>query len=535
MGLLEKARYFRMGFRDKAGYWLDKWGMLPMDKPVEKNDFSDEPAPVLEPEVNIDLTHAQTTLDKKIHDVNTLFEIGKELNSSLDIDELLEIILLTCMGQMGVDHIAVLIKNQDFISIRGQRGLDDVDIHSIAIPVENEFISSMETTELPVTLDELNVQPGGSEVVNIFTRLHSEIIVPLIAKGNLNGFIAIGKKMSRTPYNQEDKDFLSMLASMAAIAVDNASLYSNLKTANEELAQNFKEFSTLYEISKIINSSDELDEVLKLALETMSTGFGVECASLCLYDEKGNMHIQQSIGLSEETISSFVITPENATFSLLMETGEPEILEDFKTLEDVYPLFSEADMNHIDMFLSIPLTGSEKKLGLLNIHKINRSEEETINTEKDLKLFALFASQIAPPILTTQMLKSGVLNHLDLFIPLVEKLEKEIELARDFDVPLNLILLKIQGAPSYPEEEEAMNELTGIFKNILAEGQSVYRYGRNRMLLIMPNLSQDETFSTMSSIMSEIRVKKEWATLEFSTVNFPADGETARELLYKVE
>ena len=80
-----------------------------------------------------------------------------------------------------------------------------------------------------------------------------------------------------------------------------------------------------------------------------------------------------------------------------------------------------------------------------------------------------------------------------------------------------------------------MNALTGIFKNLLAEGQSVYRYGRNRMLLIMPNLSQDETFSTMSSIMSEIRVKKEWATLEFSTVNFPADGETARELLYKVE
>ncbi len=523
MGLLEKARYYRMGFREKAKYWLKKWGMDATPAVTETAPEETDP-------------ESQTTLDRKIHDMNTLFEIGKEINSSLDIDVLLEIILLTCMGQMGLNHIAILTaqdEESDF-KLSGQRGLDEINPDEVVISRDNAFINDCEENEELVRITELSEKPAAVQLQPLFEKLKTALIVPMIAKGEINGLLVLGKKMNAGEYTKEDEDFLQMLASMASIAVHNAMLYTNLFKANQELDKNFREFSTLYEISKIINSSDELEEVLKLALETMSTGFGVECASICLYDEHENLTIAASIGLDQETKEKFVIPKENPTFELIMETGEPEVLTQFKSMGDIEMLFSETDFKKIDYFLSLPLISSEQKLGVLNIHVVNHGEGID-NEEKDRQLFSLFASQIAPPILATRMLEKGATKKLDLFSPLVEKLEGEISLANDFDIPLTFILLRIQGAQNFEDEENGIETIMGMLTEKMAEGQNVYRFGKNRLLLAMPNVAQEESFEFINSITTEIRSSIKWVTLEFSNVIYPVDGKSARELLFKIE
>ncbi len=524
MGLLEKARYYKMGFRDKARYWLKKWG----GEDIERFTPDEESG--------LELEETSSALDRKIHDMNTLFEIGKEINSSLDIDELLEIIILTCMGQMGLSHIAVMTadnENNNFI-LAGQRGLEELEPSEVIIPIDNAFIKDCGENEEPVEFEMLKNKPGGQELEPLFAKLNTALIVPMIAKGEINGLLTLGQKMNSEGYSDEDEDFLQMLASMASIAVHNAMLYTNLFKANQELDKNFREFSTLYEISKIINSSDELDEVLKLALETMSTGFGVQCASICLYDEKNNLSISASTGLDEETTGKFIIPKENPTFELLMENGEPEELSGFKDMGDIAMLFSENDFESIDYFLAIPLISSEQKLGVLNIHKVDR-KGGLDNKEKDQQLFALFASQIAPPILATKMLESGMVNEMDLFLPLVDKLESEISLAEDFDIPLTLLLLQVQGAQDFEQEESGIKQIMEMLVHRMGEQQNIYRFGKNKLILSMANVAQEEAFEFINSLSTDIRSTFKWATLEFSNVIYPVDGANARELLYKIK
>jgi GAF domain-containing protein len=61
------------------------------------------------------------------------------------------------------------------------------------------------------------------------TQLDADVSIPLISKGKLIGMINLGRRSEHEIYSHEDIELLSMLANQAAIAVENARLYEDLK------------------------------------------------------------------------------------------------------------------------------------------------------------------------------------------------------------------------------------------------------------------------------------------------------------------
>jgi signal transduction histidine kinase len=60
-------------------------------------------------------------------------------------------------------------------------------------------------------------------------QLGAEVSVPIVSKDKLAGILNLGHKVDRKIYSSEDLEFLSTLANQAAIAIENARLYENLK------------------------------------------------------------------------------------------------------------------------------------------------------------------------------------------------------------------------------------------------------------------------------------------------------------------
>ena len=58
--------------------------------------------------------------------------------------------------------------------------------------------------------------------------------IPLVAKGEVQGVLEIFKRSLLNP-NSEWLSFLEMLGGQAAIAIDNATLFSNLQRSNSEI------------------------------------------------------------------------------------------------------------------------------------------------------------------------------------------------------------------------------------------------------------------------------------------------------------
>jgi signal transduction histidine kinase len=69
----------------------------------------------------------------------------------------------------------------------------------------------------------------GTAVVERMREIEAEISLPITSKEKLIGILNLGHKEGREMYSNEDLELLSTLTNQAAIAIENARLYENLK------------------------------------------------------------------------------------------------------------------------------------------------------------------------------------------------------------------------------------------------------------------------------------------------------------------
>lgn len=67
--------------------------------------------------------------------------------------------------------------------------------------------------------------------------LRADLVVPSFADERLIGFIVLGEKVSKKLYNQDDMNVFSVLANQAALAIENAQFYDEIKLTHEQLFQ----------------------------------------------------------------------------------------------------------------------------------------------------------------------------------------------------------------------------------------------------------------------------------------------------------
>jgi len=73
------------------------------------------------------------------------------------------------------------------------------------------------------------------EEQNVLEQFKEGLVLPLMNRGLLNGLLFVGRKSEAAQYTTDDEEFLSILSSQIAVAVENARLYEAEKSALVEL------------------------------------------------------------------------------------------------------------------------------------------------------------------------------------------------------------------------------------------------------------------------------------------------------------
>ncbi len=320
---------------------------------------------------------------KKVIDLYTIFEIAKELSSSLNIDNLIKTIILTSIGHMVVETGAVFVLDEKLNKylFRDAKGIKE-DMSDIKFDADEEIIKYIIKHSKPIEVKELLSESFGSQYKEVLQRLNCKLLVPIIIKTKLNGILFLGPKAGDAPFTESNLEFLVALGNFAAIAIENARLY-------EDLDRKVQDLSTLYNISKEINKSNEIDVVLDLMLDTITTAFGVKKCSIILYNELKNLYyIERNYNISDDQAKTYLdLILKNKIENPLNKNESVVILNDSLLVDD-------------DIFFSIPLIAGSKKVGLLNIYQF----ENNIINEDVKQIFSIIASQMAPPIVITEYL-----------------------------------------------------------------------------------------------------------------------------------
>jgi two-component system, cell cycle response regulator len=172
--------------------------------------------------------------ERKIYDLKQLIEISKGLNSTLEYNILIDSILLTCMGQMQLLMAGIFLKkgigHENFALHRNYQGFE-VD-HSIDYELEpdSDVIHYLEKNFKCYTLIELEEGVSNENSLTVLKMLNPNLIVPLMCKGILNGLIILGDRINEKEFTETEKEYLLDIASLAGIAIHNASLYEMATT-----------------------------------------------------------------------------------------------------------------------------------------------------------------------------------------------------------------------------------------------------------------------------------------------------------------
>ncbi len=160
------------------------------------------------------LNRLNRSLDQKIQELNTLFEIGKELNQIFDEAGILKQLSFSLMGQMLVNQFCITLKRENGWQLVYRKG--SLFPEEKCARVVHHCPDLATITEPRFTADDSNLA--------FLHDLNIQLIVPMDTKGQVGGIIFLGPRMDQKPYDEHQLEFLSTLANLAMIALENSRL-----------------------------------------------------------------------------------------------------------------------------------------------------------------------------------------------------------------------------------------------------------------------------------------------------------------------
>jgi signal transduction histidine kinase len=161
------------------------------------------------------LEAANEELRRRVRELDTLYGIGKSVTSMLARDQLLERILDAAFYVIGAEEAGLMLMDEENNRLRQA-------LHRQRVPGEARHTARRGAEELAA--DAIRKKDA--------TASGSMLYAPLRVGEKVVGAIGLGNPVSTRPFGSHDRQLLMALADYAAIAIENARLYEEVRAAD---------------------------------------------------------------------------------------------------------------------------------------------------------------------------------------------------------------------------------------------------------------------------------------------------------------
>lgn len=287
--------------------------------------------------------------------LSRLVELSVRLNSTLNLDELLQLIIQTAAELLECETASILLYDEKqphlFFAATSDSHADQ--LKRMSVPIEGSLAGTVFRTNRSVILNEAGKDPRhyGNVAQQIGLSVGSLLAVPMRIRDRLTGVLEALNKQDGG-FTDEDEHILSVIGAHAAVAVQNAHLVQALQKALEkstEADQMKKDFLSLAShelrtpLGVIIGYatflredaegelSDHASHVLNAALQMRA-----------LVEDMTNLTLLEADGL--------IYRPKDVTIRELLESSakEAQPLADAKAQRLVFDVTESPILVHVD-------------------------------------------------------------------------------------------------------------------------------------------------------------------------------------------
>lgn len=336
--------------------------------------------------VGLDKARLFTDLEQRMTEVDVLRWVGRAVNFSMDVDDLMELIFAQTSRVLDTTNFYIALRSLE------------KDTLSFAFCVENgERLYPEGEWPVDVGLTGEIVRTGRSIVTDDYSEEclrcgipaggragHAWMGVPLNAGDHVIGVMNVSSFDPAVTYSEEQLKIFSAIADQAAAILDKARLY-------QEMEERARQLAVLNEVGSVITSTLDQQTVLNLIMDKAVELLEAKAGSLILVDQDtGGLVFEVTTGPGSADLVGMRLPPGTGVVGTVVQEGKPVIIRDAQTDKRWY---QDLDADFITRsIIAVPMMARGEVIGVIEL--LNRRDFVPFD-EEDERLLTAFAADAA--------------------------------------------------------------------------------------------------------------------------------------------
>jgi len=385
--------------------------------------------------------------------LRALLEAGITLASELSLDSLLQRLTELAAKLTGARYAALGVI--DSTGARLERfithGVDDETRAGIGDPPHGRgILGALITDARPLRLHAISDDPRSVGFPPHHPPMSSFLGVPVLLRGVAYGNLYLTEKEDGADFSDEDQALVELLASQAAVAIENARLYESATRWSRQL-------ESLIEVSGALSRETDLDVLLDLVARRLLELLDARVVTLALPAGEDDLRIVTAAGEGADELVGSTMSLAETKAGRVLDRGRSERVDAVVDDPEVHRGFTRSFGARAGIW--VPLVVSNRPIGVITAYDKLTAPDARFS-EDDVRLAETFAARAAVAVELSERVARETLRR----IVAAQELERQ-RLARELHdetgQALTSILLglkRLEGAES-PEALHAVREL----------------------------------------------------------------------------
>src|SRR5881396_2329638 len=218
--------------------------------------------------------------ERKLGELSFLHEVARLASSARDWDEMLRVVIdrTTDAMRAEVSSLYLLEKPEGVLRLVATNGLNRGGIGRAALRLGEGIVGWVANARVPLAARDVRAEPRWKWVPEVDEkRFVSMLSVPVVARDEVIGVMNV-QTVEPRDFGREEIDFLQTIANQVAGIIEKGRL-------QRESDRKLREVSALFEVSNVLTSTLDLDEVLSLVVDRLVRVYRGASGAILLREE----------------------------------------------------------------------------------------------------------------------------------------------------------------------------------------------------------------------------------------------------------
>jgi signal transduction histidine kinase len=268
--------------------------------------------------------------ERRALQLDTLNQVTRIVNQTLDLDTVLRLIMEKSLELLDAEAGSLLLVDEDTGSLTFEVVLSPVDhrLREARVAMDTSSIAgSVAIQAQPLIVNDAQADARWDTSFDQITGFNTRnlICVPMVSHDRLVGVIEVLNKRAPASFTEEDTQLLSSFAAQAAIAIENARMFT---MTDQALAERVQELHTMQLIDRQLNATLDFARVMDLTLEHAMDAVSASAGMVGVMNEEGTglyLVAQRGMPTKYEGYRDQLWPLERGIIGQVARTGQPVI------------------------------------------------------------------------------------------------------------------------------------------------------------------------------------------------------------------